>query len=288
MMFSKMLAFALVATTVANPSQQQCALDGAKSVDNMADAAINIWAASQRCGKNDNAVQCEVDITAAAQSVGDMANVIVAAAAECGVINTDDSACGMVVGKFMSATAGLASSIGGIINKCPNQFKPKSGDILDKKTQLGKCIIDSKNALKSVFNIMNGLSHLHGDDAKKAAAAGMWTDFGSYLSGSVNDCSAYKGAGNANAACASHVLDMISHLDRIAVVGTQISQTCKPKGGSRLWEEQDYTAKAAAISSLNLFLGAFLPITAIVSFLVGARVAKARQGALIETQHELE
>merc|ERR1719181_2045227 len=99
-----------------------------------------------------------MDVTAAAQSVGNMANAIVGAAAECGAIDTEKSGCGILVGQLLATTAGLSTRIGGIIDQCPNKLNPgPPHKILNTNTVLGRCIMDAKNSLKSVFKIMQGV-----------------------------------------------------------------------------------------------------------------------------------
>merc|ERR1719183_1702481 len=115
------------------------------------------------------------------------------------------------------------------MDRCPGHFHSKSPrTILDRNTRLGKCVINAKNSLKSVFKIAHGMAHIAGSEEKEIAGAGLITDFGAYVAESFHQCEAYKGEGNDDAACAASVLGMVSELDRVGEIGEQMSHVCKP------------------------------------------------------------
>jgi len=120
------------------------------------------------------------------------------------------------------------------------------------------------------------MTHIADSEKKEIAGAGVVTDFGAFLSGSVHQCEAYKGQGNDQAACASSVLGMISNLDRVGEIGEQMAKVCAPSKEERLFAMGHASAAPAALNSMNFFFAAFLPITAIVSFAVGRRYANSR------------
>merc|ERR1712093_539777 len=99
--------------------------------------------------------------------------------------------------------------------------------------RLGKCIINVKNSLKSVFSIASGMTHIADSERKEVAGAAVVTDFGAYLSESVHQCEGYKGQGNEEAACASSVLGMVSDLDRVGQIGEHMSKVCAPSKEER-------------------------------------------------------
>lgn len=288
-----LLTLSLAATAQAKHSAEHCALDGASAVDSLANAAVNIWAATERCDKDNkkaSQLRCAVDVMAAAQSVTDMSNIVVHAAKECGAID-HASKCGIEVGHFLAEVAGLGSSIGTIIDSCPGPNNPagKNTALLSSTTILGKCIIDASTALKGVFGIMQGVTHLKGHEHKEAKAAAVLTDFGSWVAKSVDDCTAYTGHhGNEDAECAGAVLSMVSALDRMGAVGDVMSHKCHAHA-SRLYLEEP-EPKAVSGSSVSVALACFLPITAILGFLVGNRFAKTRaeQARLMEVQEDIE
>ena len=96
-----------------------------------------------------------------------------------------------------------------------------------------------------------------------SALAGM----GSSLAASVNDCNSVKGGGNANAGCASAGLALVSALTGIAQAGEAMKGACTA-GASRLYQNRKV---ATGSSSLTIALAAFLPIAAVLSFVVGRR-----------------
>jgi len=276
MMLFLSLAFFAIAQP-ATAGKTSCALHGAGAIDHVADAAIDIWAASKRCGKDGEAVKCEIDITSAAEAVGNMANTIVSAAAECGAIDTSKSGCGQLVGHLLATTAGLASKVGEVMHRCPGKFNAGADHtILDRDTRLGKCVINAKDTLKSVFNIAHGMSHIGDDEDKEVAGAGVVTDFGAYLAESFHQCEAYDNKGNEDAACAASILGMISELDRVGEIGEQMSHVCEPsdEDKARLYAREGQKVASTGTNSMNLLLAAFLPITMIVSFAMGRRYAK--------------
>jgi len=162
-MMKTVLAMTLLLATKGD-SDLECGIDGGKAFNDAADAAIYIWAATQRCNieekkpkvtgdpcapqqrrldavgceqrrlagvtadvgalKPNNAVRCTIDISSAIEAVGSFANVIVGALDKCGVLKTDNKKCGMAAGKLTTAAAGLVAGASGLINSCPNEFQP--------------------------------------------------------------------------------------------------------------------------------------------------------------------
>lgn len=286
-----LLAFALLATANADLDIEQtedCAVSGAQAVGPAADAAVYIWAATQRCSPNSKiqdahlSVKCEMDVTATAQSIADMANVIVKASKKCGLLDSS-SDCGIAVGQLLSATAGLANAIGNVINNCPNINQPTTGTILNRQTNLGLCIIDVKNALKGVFDIMQGLTNIKQNVAKQAAVAGLFADFGGYVANAVDDCHTYANKGQDSTVqddCAAGILGLVSSLTDIGEIGNDLSQKCEAARSSRLYSQQKVDSASTSIP-INL---ALLPIVAVASFFAGKRLAKTRSAAAREVE----
>jgi hypothetical protein len=282
-----LLFFTAIATAFADNAD--CAVDGVKAMDQFSDAAIFIWAATKRCGKEtESQVKCEVDITSAMQSVNDMINVIVSAVGECGAIKTDHQACGMAVSELTSAAAGLAAASGGIADACPktlNNIPDGTATGLATASDLGLCIVDGKSALGSLFSASKLLSEVHGDC--KAETREEWkgktnscaykaldivsalADMGAFVAASVNDCTSLKGGGDSTADCTSNVLATISSLHAVAEAGMHIDKQCRVDN-SRLFLE-DQKVPATGTSFLTYALAACLPIAAVLSFAMGRR-----------------
>jgi len=264
-------------------SQAQCAVDGAGAVNDLTDAALFTWAATKRCGNpKDSQVKCEIDITSAAQGASNMIATIVGAVADCGAITTESAECAAAVTGLTGASAGLAAASLSIVDACPNSLKIPNGlpdDGTAQQTNLGFCIIDAKGALASLFSASKYLSQAANckqdgscsDTAVNVISA--LADMGSNLAAAVSDCSSVKGDGNDKAGCASASLALVSALTEISQAGEAMKGVCGA-GASRLY--QDRAVAATGSSSLTVALAAFLPIAAVLSFVLGRRT-RARQ-----------
>jgi len=262
--------------------QTQCALDGAASMNSMADAALNIWASTKRCDKGAALdARCAVDISSTIHSVNDMIMTIVSAVEDCGAIHTEHYECGMAVGGLTSASAALAAASGGSLLACPNSLK-QANPPFDTSTQVGKCVIDAKSSMASLFSASASLKSVKKNCDTKGSAcdnnalnvvSGL-ADLGSFLAAAVNDCSLFKGAGNADAACESSSLALVSALSHIGTAGLAIADKCKVSKAERLYLENGEATPTG--SSLPLALAAMLPLSAVVSFVAGSRFAKSR------------
>jgi len=278
-----LLFFTAIGAAVADNAD--CAVDGAKAMDQFSDAAIFIWAATQRCGKaTESQVKCEVDITSAMQSVNDMINVIVSAVGDCGAIKTDHQACGMAVSELTSAAAGLAAASGGIADACPKTLDNiPEGKAVDPETatNLGLCIVDAKSVVGSLFSASKLLSEVGGvcqgkEFGSKSSCAykaldivSALADMGAFLGASVNDCTSLKGNGNADAGCSSAIIAAVSSLTAVAEAGMHIDRECRVDSSRLFIQEHEVAAKGT--SFLNLALAACLPIAAVLSFVMGRR-----------------
>jgi len=256
--------------------QAQCAVDGATAVNDLSNAAMFTWAASKRCGNAaESQLKCEIDIASAVQGATNMIATIVGAVANCGSISTASAECAAAVTGLTSAAAGLAAASGGIVDACPNSLNLPAGSWKGngQTTNLGWCIIDSKGAMTSLFSASKYLSQAadckeNGDCSDTAVnIISALADMGSNLAASVNDCNSVKGGGNANAGCASAGLALVSALTGIAQAGEAMKGACTA-GASRLYQNRKV---ATGSSSLTIALAAFLPIAAVLSFVVGRR-----------------
>merc|ERR1719174_2971958 len=141
----------------------------------MTDAAVYLWAASQRCGRTSTKnPMCTIDIASATQASSEMVMVIVKATQDCGAIHSENYECGMAIGGIASAAAGLAAGTAGIAEDCPAKatLPPSTDTFTDRMYSTGKCV---------------------------GAAASM----GSALAGSVTDCQSIGAgiSGNRTAKC---------------------------------------------------------------------------------------
>jgi len=262
-----------------------CALDGAQSVDELAQATLNIWAATERCGKTGSKTECAIDIAEAISSVNAMINTIVRSVENCGTLSTEHDKCAMAVSELTAASAGIAGAVGGVYEGCPKLPAAGARRLAHPlTTRLGHCILDAKEAVTTLFSAANAFSHIHKDCETAGAkcdnnalslVAGL-ADLGAFLAGAVNTCMVKP---NAKAACAEQSLTLVGQLHAIAEAGLKVSRECKVDEADRLYLENG--AKAATSNSVPLALAALLPISAVLSFVAGSRFAKYRsqQGA---------
>jgi hypothetical protein len=279
-------------------SKLDCAVDGSKSFSDAADAAIYIWAATQRCdSKKGNAVMCTIDIASAVAAVSAMTNIIVKAVDTCDVIHTADEACGELVGQLTTASAALVAGSAGIMNACPNDNQPvpgnqwAQGEHLLKSTTLGECIIDAKSSLSSTFDAMQSLKKIAG--GQKSAhndlnTVSAFASLGSSIASAVNRCSAYTGAGNKKADCVSKILGVVAQLNGVADIASSMSKTCKASASRLYLEKSDEHTSVVTNNSMSLTLAAFLPVAAVLGFVGGRRFGKTRGARDDEAMIQLE
>jgi len=268
----------------------KCAIDGSGAMDSAANAALNIWASTKRCDKGAASdAMCAVDIASSIHSVNDMVMTIVSAVEDCGAIKTSHYKCGMAVGGLTSASAALAAATAGVLARCPTSLKQDYKNAgLDEATYLGKCVVDAKSSMTSLFSASHKLASVNAatekDDAALNVVAAL-ADLGHFLAGAVNQCSLFKGAGDETAACAAHSLGLVSALNHMADAGINIADKCEVTKEQRLYL-QNGAAAAPTGSSMPLALAFLLPISAVLSFVAGSRFAKARAQSVRETDCE--
>jgi len=308
MMRSLVLIAGLSCASAAATSE--CALNGARAVDDLLDSATYIWASVQRCqkpgvgNKKGNAVLCSLDISSAIEATNAMVNVILKSVDKCGGLNTENKECGLEAGKLTKHVSGLAAAAGIVAQKCP-------ATALSQHTALGAlaspvmCTIDLKNTLKQLFKAVKHLRRSEDDckgrdeDSRDCAANALdvvssFAGMGGYLAGAVGQCTRTTVLNNAAATadtrvalCAQAANDLLHHTMEVAQSGVQLSQKCEKEAPApappvpvvvesqvpRLFELGD---KAAASSSTNLILGACLPILAVMGFVSGRYYASQR------------
>jgi len=277
--------------TAADPSHAKCAFDGAAAVSEISDAATYLWAASQRCGRT--AVSgaknpmCTIDIASATQAVSDMVVVIAKAVEDCGAIHGENLECGMAIGGLTGAAAGLTAGASGIAQDCTgaNPLPAASAVFSDRVYSGGKCIVDAKDTITNLVAASMKLGKV-----SKACEAGSVSctnnvlsiigaaaSMGSALAGTVTDCQsvAPTSAGNKNAKCVQSSLRTVAALDKLGLAGTNIAHKCTVSA-ARLYE-LEAAQTGSSSNSLVFGMAAFIPIAAVLSFVVGARFAKLRE-----------
>jgi hypothetical protein len=286
-----------------------CALHGAEAVDEMLDSALYIMASVVRCD-NDQTIRCALDVSSAVESVNAMVNVILKAVNKCGSLNTEHADCGLAVGVLTRSMAGLSAASAGIVARCPNKlnggqalatvgdamesankYGTSAGDRAYKTagfgSQFGQCIINIKDTMKSLFKaikrIMTVKHNCKHPDSKHCAhnvakIVASFTALGEYLSGALGKCTVASNPDmSKDALCAQMSLRLIHHVDNVDRAGTNMARHCDLTAAERLYlENEDEEVAPASNNSATLALAALLPITAVMSFVMGKRLAKVR------------
>jgi len=324
-----LLSLGVLATARAGHDTGHCVLNGGLAMNDMADAAVFTWAATERCGKVGEEVKCEIDAASAVESVTGMIEIILKAAKECHGLHTKHPACGFAATSLTKSLAGLAAASGGIIQQCPNAIEKTEGlsmrDHLTHAQEMSNekwahatgatCLLDVKDSMRQLLKAITKMikASKDCDDDKKdcsydilgvvAALGGM----GRYLMGAVGHCSHAPLPAAFPLACAEQIDSLVSHLTAVAAAGEEIHAKCTPPAGpkviteevtvmvpveaptDRLYdaEKKDKVHATAAESASPMLITtlALLPITAVLSFVLGNRFAKSRSARV---QHDFE
>jgi len=272
-----------------------CAINGVEAADELVNSVLFIWQASSRCGRASTAA-CSVDVNSAIESVTGMINVILQALQRCGgVLKGVKERCGLAAGEVTQSLAGVAASSSGIAENChKGEIRPVEGlqhEFLvgsnHMSPKLASCVVDIKSMTKAVLKASLGFATIktNCDESSDACVGNVlyvvssMAELGEYIAGVVGQCSTPE---NHEAACASDVLGLLRNLAHLSASGTELAEACSLTAAERLYLENGNGAQAEAGTNtrfLSFALAAFLPITAVLSFLSGRRMAKPRMPA---------
>lgn len=268
-----------------------CAINSVEAADELVNSVLFIWQASSRCGRASTAA-CSVDVNSAIESVTGMINVILKALQRCGgALQGVKERCGLAAGEVTESLAGVAAASSGIAENChkgdihpveglKQEFLVGSNHMTPK---LASCIVDIKSMTKAVLKASLGFATVKTNcDESSGDCVGnvlyivsSMAELGEYIAGVVGHCSTPV---NHQAACASDILGLLRNLAHLSASGTQLAQACSLSAAERLYLENDKDAQAeddTNTRSLGFALAAFLPITAVLSFVGGRRMAKS-------------
>jgi len=257
-----------------------------------------------------------MDISSAIEAVNAMVNVVLKAVQECGDLDGANAKCGLAVGVLTKSFAGVAAGSAGVTAKCPNKLNgfshlnflvrgmgPSFGNAngalanaagvaagASQASNFGSCIVNVKDVTKNIFKAAKRLvtvkHNCNGHHKKHCAHNALkivasFAAIGEYLSGAIGYCSANI-AKNAkmqeDAECASEALDLVGSVHRLSSAAVAMKKHCHI-GEARLYELEHGEGVQEGSSYLTITLAAFLPITAVLAFVVGKRFGK--------TQHTL-
>jgi hypothetical protein len=295
---------------------EYCALDGARAVDDLLDGATYIWASVNRCNNTAgntqaNTILCTLDVSAAIESVNAMVNVILKAVQKCGHLESESAQCGLAVGVLTRSFAGLAAASSGIAARCPNKHLNNNTvstptvyglPVYDQQTALAsasgvanadkatpatfaQCLVDIKDLTKSLFKAIkrimtiqdsceDGNRHCAHNTLKLIASIGA---MGEYLSSAIGKCqmnTVTQAKLITNSECASEAMHLVRHVSNVGRAGVAMQQNCV--ADARLFQIEHGNVEPQSSNSMTLALAAFLPLTAVLSFVGGSRFAKPR------------
>jgi hypothetical protein len=278
------------------------------------DGAVYIIASIIRCDPaDDDKVRCAMDVSAAIESVNKMVTVIVKAVDKCGAITTDKPECGISISELTRSLAGLTSASAGIVAKCPNDVNgghpmatvgsamaaaatTAGGSNTATNTaqalgggfnnHFGQCIVNVKDSVKQLFKAVKRSLKLSDDcgdtsDVVCVHSSIMVVDafvgLAEYISGAVAKCSTNIAA-STTAMCSQMSDKLTRAAGDVVQASTLMAEKCEITPAERLYLDSHKPAVAAPASNngLTLALATFLPVTAVVSFVGGRRMAKAR------------
>jgi len=296
-MMRLLLLAGLCLGTAKGADQAQCSINAAQAVDEMLDSAIFIWASVERCGKPGEKLHCAIDASYAIESVNAMVNVIVRAVGDCGGLAANP--CGVAAGKLTQASAGLAGATGGILDKCPNDLikanAPQAmvaGNALVKQPmgKMATCIVNVKDSMRSLLQAIAKMISAEkvckkdpGQCAAKAISIiSSFASMGQYVAGALGHCTTtpLAGVNASDIKCAAQISAVVHHAGAFASAATSMGVQCH-ETHARLYEQLSDSKlgqeEPSSVNSMTVTLLAFLPISAVLSFVGGNRFAKYRE-----------
>jgi hypothetical protein len=189
--------------------------------------------------------------------------------------------------------------------EAPSSNPLSAGNIAKHPVKAAKCLVNVKNSMKYLMETINDISKMKKDcdegagecveNAEKLVLA--LSGLGKVVTGVIGNCKPEVKIGK----CAHAVSSLVNNLVEIAEAGKTMSVQCElPNGGkgpkvvtvavpaSRLYQQGHNGDLVASGIPTNLILAAFLPITAIVSFVGGRWHANHRSSnrALVRFEEE--
>jgi len=292
-MMRKVLAFTAATTAAADLG---CQVDATGIVSDGLNSALAIWAAEKRCQGQwitTSPIKCATDVTTSVAAVTHLASSIAGTIKACGQVTFGDNAvCGIAANNMVSATAGLAEAGEIIADKCAHASKaPWDGDVLGGSTQLGECTADMSGSINGIFSAANTLDRLKANCADDHCpitaldAVGVLASLGGSITAAVGDCATYTNPSHDASAtdCVGAIMGAVSQLSATVDQTKIMKQSCAAP--ARL-----YSQSAAQSSTMPaMALVAALPVTGVVSFLLGRRVSsRTRQEVELELGNSLE
>jgi len=278
--------------------EEHCSINGIQIADELMNSIVFIWQGVLRCGKpGHDAAECSVDVSNAIQSVSGMINVILKTVNNCGAAFNPREICLASVTELTAAMAGVAATSSGIAEECPKTSMkplPALANGLDGgkfNHALAYCMIDAKGLIKAVLKMSVRIADAselckpgaaYSEESCTTGILGVLDavgQMGQFIAGVVGYCS--EPNMNQPAVCASQVLGLIRNLQTLSFTGNKMSEACSLSSAERLYLDNTQkgvkTPDTTASNSPTFALAALLPVTGIMSFVAGRRMAAFRQ-----------
>merc|ERR1711907_477292 len=200
---------------------------------------------------------------------------------DCAGVHQQSGDCAIAATNLVSDVAGLTAASAKITNKCGDVANSKwNGDVLGLKNDLGKCTADVSGSINGIFDASNIFEKMKVNCADGKCpvtiedTVSVLASLGSAIAAAVGDCNHYLNPeyDASTGDCVGAILDGISAVTNAAKQGKAMQKSCQSAG--RLYSQ---TAPVQSSTSALTALLVALPITAVLSFAVGRRVAKKQQ-----------
>jgi len=196
------------------------------------------------------------------------------------------------VGQAM-ANAGASA---GAMNNNMNGNQPvlgKNMQNLQGGPSFGQCVVNVKNSMKSLFKAIKRIMTVKHNCKKPGSKhcvhnslkiMGSFVALGEYLSGAIGKCTPITAKDaqqtKAGAICAQYSLKLIKQVGDVDRASVQMARKCALTRDQRLYleegEDGDEKHEKKDDNTVTMGLAALLPVSAIVSFAFGKRIAKTR------------
>jgi len=268
----------------------------------------------KRCDDAKEQTKCAIDISNAVESTTGMVNVIMKTLERCSHLGLEHTKCGKASSELTQSLAGVTAASLEVKEKCPKDFASGFGTTAITPPTVAAvtaqhdwhhasaamCVVDLKESAHSLFSSISAFSMIktdcEGEAGKRRCAANTLkivsalAELGHYMVGALGHCTKNIKITH----CGGEVAELVGAVTEFSSASIQMSEHCSAEASARAGEktvaievpvEVGVTPRLYSESQgtdhstggvLNIALAAFLPITAIVSFVGGRFLASRR------------
>jgi len=211
-----------------------------------------------------------------------MAGTVAGMVQDCAGVKEQHGDCAIAATNLVSDVAGLTAASATITNKCGDFANSKwNGDVLGLKNDLGKCTADVSGSINGIFDASNIFEKMKVNCADGKCpvtiedTVSVLASLGSAIVAAVGDCNHYLNPkyDASHGDCVGAILDGISAVSNAAKQGKAMQDSCQSSPGRLYSQTAPVQSSTPALTALLVAL----PVTAVLSFAVGRRVAKKHQ-----------